>query len=106
MCAQRKSQNPARGLRDPGLFSPGPPGGGSEANGWKGYKNLYIDGGRTIQNFLRGDLIDEIILTRIPILLGGGSPLFDLLPKEIPFKLKSSEVLLGQMVKSHYVREG
>ena len=33
----------------------------------KGFKNLYIDGGTTIQNFLKEDLIDEMILTKIPI---------------------------------------
>ncbi|MCI5058319.1 MAG: dihydrofolate reductase family protein, partial [Flavobacteriales bacterium] len=31
----------------------------------KGYQNLYIDGGRTIQNFLSEDLIDEITITII-----------------------------------------
>ena len=37
-----------------------------------GYKELYIDGGITIQKFLENDLIDELIVTRIPILLGDG----------------------------------
>jgi len=35
----------------------------------KGYSNLYIDGGKTIQRFLRADLIDELIVSEIPILL-------------------------------------
>jgi len=47
----------------------------------KGYKNLYIDGGVNIQNFLKEDLIDEIIITTIPVLLGGGKPLFSKLSK-------------------------
>ena len=38
----------------------------------KGYSNLYIDGGKTIQRFLRVDLIDELIVSEIPTLLGGG----------------------------------
>jgi len=38
----------------------------------KGFKNLYVDGGKTIQNFLRSDLIDELIISEIPLLLGGG----------------------------------
>ena len=42
----------------------------------EGLKNLYIDGGQVIQNFLSADLIDELIITTIPILLGGGIPLF------------------------------
>lgn len=53
----------------------------------KGYHRLYIDGGTTIRNFLKEDLIDEMLITTIPILLGGGSPLFLELPKELKFEL-------------------
>ena len=42
----------------------------------EGYKNLYIDGGTVIQSFLKEDLIDELIISRIPIVLGSGIPLF------------------------------
>lgn len=35
----------------------------------RGYQNLYVDGGKTIQSFLKADLIDEMIITRVPILL-------------------------------------
>jgi dihydrofolate reductase len=37
---------------------------------------MYIDGGKTVQSFLQADLIDELIVTQIPILLGGRVPLF------------------------------
>lgn len=70
----------------------------------KGLKRLYIDGGNTIQGFLKEDLIDEMIITVFPIVLGGGSPLFSDLPKETEFKLKGSKVFLGQLVQNHYVR--
>ena len=39
-------------------------------------QRLYIDGGRTIQAFLREGLITDLAITRIPILLGEGLPLF------------------------------
>ena len=42
----------------------------------RGYQNLYIDGGFTIQSLLKEDLIDEMIITRVPVLLGTGVPLF------------------------------
>lgn len=42
----------------------------------EGYQHAYIDGGKTIQSFIDLKLIDEITLTRIPILLGEGIPLF------------------------------
>jgi dihydrofolate reductase len=45
--------------------------------GAEGRRHLYIDGGKTIQQFLGAGLIDELTITRIPILLGAGIPLFD-----------------------------
>lgn len=42
----------------------------------KGYHNLYVDGGKTIQGFLNADLIDEMTITTIPVLIGNGIPLF------------------------------
>ena len=42
----------------------------------KGYKHVYVDGGTTIQEFQRCDCIDEYILTRVPLVLGDGIPLF------------------------------
>ena len=68
----------------------------------RNYKNLYIDGGITIQRFLRNELIDEIIITRIPILLGSGIPLFQELAKEQKFEHTKTEVYNNAIVKSHY----
>lgn len=71
----------------------------------KGYHRLYIDGGVTIQNFLKEDLIDEITITTIPIVLGGGSALFSVLPKELEFTLVESKIFLNQLVQNHYRRK-
>ncbi|GAA3631728.1 dihydrofolate reductase family protein [Flavivirga jejuensis] len=71
----------------------------------KGYNQLYIDGGKTIQEFLKEDLIDELIITTIPILLGGGSPLFSELPKELKFEHVASNVFLNEVVQNHYSRK-
>jgi dihydrofolate reductase len=71
----------------------------------QGFKNLYIDGGTTIQRFLREDLIDEIIITEIPILLGGGDRLFGELDQFLGFELIDTEVLLKQLVKRRYQRK-
>ena len=73
--------------------------------GARGFHNLYVDGGRTIQGFLEADLIDELIITRVPILLGGGVPLFGSLQREMKFRLVSTEPLNETLVKSHYVRD-
>jgi len=67
-----------------------------------GHQRLYIDGGRTVQNFLQEGLIDDLIITTIPVLLGGGVRLFGELPESIQLELVSSETLLGQIVQRHY----
>lgn len=70
----------------------------------KGYNELYIDGGVTVQNFLKEDLIDEMIITTIPTILGGGIPLFGELNQPLKFKHVGSERLVDVMVKNRYVR--
>lgn len=70
----------------------------------KGYNRLYIDGGTTIKNFLKEDLIDEMILTTIPILLGGGGALFDELPKQLKFDVVATKTYLNQITQVHYKR--
>ncbi len=69
-----------------------------------GYYRLYIDGGATIQSFLKEDLIDEMVITIIPILLGGGSPLFSELPNELEFECTRSEVYLDKIVQNQFRR--
>ncbi len=71
----------------------------------KGYTSLYIDGGTTVQSFLKEDLIDEMIITTIPILLGGGIPLFSELPRELEFEHVRSELFLKEIVQDHYRRK-
>jgi dihydrofolate reductase len=55
-------------------------------------------------NFLREDLIDELILTTIPVLLGGGTPLFGDLPKDLHFDLLESKTFLNKVTQRHYKR--
>lgn len=73
--------------------------------GSRGFNNLYIDGGVTIQNFLKEDLIDELRITTLPILLGRGYLLFGEMEHRLTFEHKSTEIYLGQLVQSHYLRK-
>lgn len=69
-----------------------------------GHRTLYIDGGQTIQSFLREDRIDDLRITTLPILLGGGTSLFGALPKPMQWEHVRSEVFLGQLVQNQYRR--
>jgi len=71
----------------------------------RGFQTLYIDGGITIQNFLKEDLIAELRITTLPVLLGDGIPLFSILPKSLEFSHVKTEVFLNQLVQSHYKRK-
>ena len=71
----------------------------------RGFKSLYIDGGKTVQSFLKENLIDEIIITRIPIILGSGIALFDNMDLEIKFEHVETEILNNSLVKSRYTKK-
>lgn len=68
----------------------------------RGFKHLYIDGGITIQRFLRAGLIDRMTITRMPVLLGSGIPLFGSIPHEIRLKHIATRTFKTGMVQSDY----
>ena len=68
----------------------------------KGYQHLYIDGGKTIQGFLRKGLIQTLIITKIPILIGSGIPLFGELPQDIKLRLLETCQFDNGIVQSKY----
>ena len=69
-----------------------------------GYYRLYIDGGSVIQSFLSKDLIDEMIITVIPVLLGGGSALFGEHIKMLKFKCVEVKHFLNAVSQSRFIR--
>jgi dihydrofolate reductase len=71
----------------------------------RGIVNLYVDGGQTIQSFLKAGLIDEMIITTIAKIIGEGIPLFGTIQKEIDFAVVRSEILNPYMVKNYYRRK-
>jgi dihydrofolate reductase len=68
----------------------------------EGYQHIYLDGGKVIQSFLRAGLVDEMILTRIPVLLGEGIPLFGMLEKDVKLKLLESKSWKNGFVQVKY----
>jgi dihydrofolate reductase len=68
----------------------------------RGFHHLYLDGGKTISEFLSASLVDEMIITRIPILLGKGIPLFNPVDKETKLELLSTMDFEDGLVQNKY----
>ena len=68
----------------------------------KGLENFYIDGGKTIQSFLKLNLIDEMIITIVPKILNAGIPLFENEDHSKLFHLESSHTFENGMVQNHF----
>lgn len=67
-----------------------------------GAKHLWVDGGKTIQGFLNASLIQEIIITRIPVLIGTGIPLFGPLDKDLKLEHLETRSFANGFVQSKY----
>jgi dihydrofolate reductase len=68
----------------------------------RGVTHLYVDGGKTIQGFLRAGLIDELIITRVPILIGTGVPLFGPLDRDVKLTHLATRQFENGFVQSKY----
>jgi dihydrofolate reductase len=67
-----------------------------------GAHHLYVDGGITIQGFLRAGLVQRLIITRVPVLIGDGIPLFGALPRDIPLRHVATRQYPSGLVSSEY----
>jgi dihydrofolate reductase len=67
-----------------------------------GARHLYVDGGITIQQFLCAGLIHRLIISRLPVLIGEGIPLFGSVPRDIRLSHVATRTYPGGMVQSEY----
>jgi dihydrofolate reductase len=68
----------------------------------RGVQHLYVDGGITIQGFLRAGLIRRLVVTRVPVLIGDGIPLFGSLPRDLRLHHVATQEYASGLVKSEY----
>jgi dihydrofolate reductase len=68
----------------------------------RGFKHVYVDGGLTVQGFLRAGLVQRITITRVPVLIGDGIPLFGSLPHDVQLRHIATQPYASGLVKSEY----
>lgn len=67
-----------------------------------GFKHAYIDGGKTIQAFINLELINEMTITRAPILLGEGISLFAKTARDITLEQSSAKSFANDFIQEFY----
>lgn len=67
-----------------------------------GHQRVYLDGGRVISDFLAAGLVDDLLLTKVPLLLGDGLPLFHRVPVTTPLRLLGVESFPSGLVNLSY----
>lgn len=94
-------------------LAPAPPGAvvermsGTPADIWsklsaRGIRHIYVDGGITIQRFLQDGLIQRLVITRVPVLIGAGIPLFGPIPRDIALRHVGTREYASGLVQSEY----
>jgi len=69
-----------------------------------GVRRVYIDGGMVISAFLEAGLVDDMLLTSVPLLLGSGRPLFHRIGRRTPLRLVDTQAFPSGMLNRRYER--
>jgi dihydrofolate reductase len=69
----------------------------------RGIRHVYVDGGITIQRFLQAGLIQRLIITRVPVLIGAGIPLFGAVQRDIVLRHVGTRQYASGLVQSEYL---
>jgi dihydrofolate reductase len=72
----------------------------------RGIEHIYLDGGITIQRFLRAGLVNRVTVTRVPVLIGEGIPLFGPLPHDVVLTHVATRQYASGLVQSEYTVGG
>jgi len=67
-----------------------------------GVQHVYLDGGLTIQRFIRAGLVDRVIVTRVPVLIGEGIPLFGPVDRDLQLRHVDTRTFRNGFVQSEY----
>lgn len=67
-----------------------------------GVRHVYVDGGITLQRFLASGLVDRLVITRVPVLIGEGIPLFGPLPHDVQLRHVATRDYPSGLVQTEY----
>ncbi|RJL24162.1 dihydrofolate reductase family protein [Bailinhaonella thermotolerans] len=67
-----------------------------------GAESVYADGGQVVRAFLRAGMVQDMVITTVPVLIGQGIPLFGPVGRDVPLIHRSTEVMGGGLVQSRY----
>jgi len=65
-------------------------------------REVYVDGGQTVQEFLRRGLIDELTVSIAPVVIGSGKSLFANMSRDITLTVRGSHVTSEGLVRITY----
>lgn len=68
----------------------------------RGMRRVYVDGGALVQSFLRADLIEDMVVTIVPILLGEGRRLFGATSGDIDLDLIEARAYPSGLLRTQY----
>ena len=68
----------------------------------RGWRGVYVDGGAVIQSFLRAGLIDDMVVSRVPVLIGDGLSLFGPLDGDVALEHVETKSFPSGLVQSFY----
>lgn len=68
----------------------------------QGLRRVYVDGGQLVQSFIRAGLVEDMVITTVPVLIGAGRPLFGALPHDLDLVLVASRSFPSGLVQSTY----
>lgn len=106
MSRNPEAVNVPYGLRETVMVTSAPPRRVLEQLAQDGFKHAYLDGGMLIQSFIREGLVNDLTLTRAPVLIGEGVPLFGALPKDVRLRHLATNAYTNGFVQTKYTVVG
>ncbi len=68
----------------------------------RGWGAVYVDGGSVIQSFLKAGLVEDLVISRIPVLIGEGISLFGPLKADVMLEHRQTRAFPSGLVQSVY----